>query len=181
MFISRFPIACRAWADNTTACLLDAYRSPGSGGGSLSIRDRGERPVGSADGLPKTACAAAPAVVRRRYRTGPGGSSRAENPTQKRTSPNHQQSLTLSRPTTAALPSRREPLFTPLRRPCWWDRRRRRWFSAGCPASLATDPVERVVVVMKDGATREAPLAAVLFDQLARVAAGRKGMVFAIL
>ena len=31
--------------------------------------------------------------------------------------------------------------------------------------SLATYPIERVVVVMKDGAAREAPLAAVLFDQ----------------
>jgi hypothetical protein len=43
--------------------------------------------------------------------------------------------------------------------------------------SLATYPIERVVVVMKDGAAREAPLAAVLFDQLARVAAGRKATV----
>src|SRR5215471_10281050 len=49
------------------------------------------------------------------------------------------------------------------------------------PVSLATDPVERVVVVMKDGAAREAPLAAVLFDQLARVAAGRKATVVAVL
>ena len=40
---------------------------------------------------------------------------------------------------------------------------------------LATDPLERVVVVMKDGAAREAPLAVVLFDQVAFVAAGRKG------
>ena len=39
--------------------------------------------------------------------------------------------------------------------------------------SLAIDTVERVVVVMKDGAAREAPLAGVLFDQLARVAARR--------
>src|ERR1700740_2682947 len=39
---------------------------------------------------------------------------------------------------------------------------RLRWSSA-CPANLTTDPVERIVVVMKDGATREAPLAAVLF------------------
>jgi hypothetical protein len=31
-----------------------------------------------------------------------------------------------------------------------------------------------VVVVMEDGAAREAPLAAILFDQLAGVAAGRK-------
>jgi len=43
--------------------------------------------------------------------------------------------------------------------------------------SLATYPIERVVVVMKDGAAREAPLAAVLFDQLTRVAAGRKATV----
>jgi hypothetical protein len=56
-----------------------------------------------------------------------------------------------------------------------------KWSSAGCPTSLATDPVERVVVVMKDGAAREAPLAAILFDQLARVAAGRKAMVVAVL
>jgi len=49
---------------------------------------------------------------------------------------------------------------------------RLRWSSA-CPANLTTDPVERIVVVMKDGATREAPLAAVLFDQLARITAWR--------
>ena len=47
--------------------------------------------------------------------------------------------------------------------------------------SLAIDTVERVVVVMKDGAAREAPLAGVLFDQLARVAAGRKATVIAVL
>ena len=45
---------------------------------------------------------------------------------------------------------------------------------------LATDPVERVVVVMKDSAAREALLAAVLFDQLAGVAAGRKATVVAV-
>src|SRR5207248_11564881 len=49
------------------------------------------------------------------------------------------------------------------------------------PASLATDPVERVVVVMKHRAALEAPLPAVLFDQLARVAAGRKAAVIAVL
>ena len=49
------------------------------------------------------------------------------------------------------------------------------------PAARATDPVERVVVVMKDDAAREAPLAAVLFDQLARVAAGRKATMVAVL
>jgi len=49
------------------------------------------------------------------------------------------------------------------------------------PASLATDPIERVVVVMKDGAAREAPWAAVLFNQLARVTAGRKATVVAVL
>ena len=65
-----------------------------------------------------------------------------------------------------------------LRRPCWRDRRRLRW-SSDCPASLTTVPVERVVVVMKDGAAREAPLAAVLFDQLGDVAAGRKATVVA--
>ena len=37
--------------------------------------------------------------------------------------------------------------------------------------------LQRVVVVMKDSAAREAPLAAVFSDQLARVAAGRKAMV----
>ena len=47
--------------------------------------------------------------------------------------------------------------------------------------SLAIDTVERGVVVMKDGAAREAPLAGVLFDQLARVAAGRKATVIAVL
>ena len=47
--------------------------------------------------------------------------------------------------------------------------------------SLAVNPVERVVVVMKDGAARKAPLAAVLFDQLARVAAGQKATVIAVL
>ena len=46
---------------------------------------------------------------------------------------------------------------------------------------LATDPVERVVVVMKDSAVREAPLAAVPFDQLARIAAGREAAVVAVL
>jgi hypothetical protein len=40
--------------------------------------------------------------------------------------------------------------------------------------SLAIDPVERVVVVMKDDTARKAPLADVFFDQLARVAAGWK-------
>jgi hypothetical protein len=45
----------------------------------------------------------------------------------------------------------------------------------GCASGLATDPLERVVVVVKDGAAREAPLAVVLFDQVAFVAAGRKG------
>ena len=65
------------------------------------------------------------------------------------------------------------------RRHCWRDRRRLRWSSAR-PASLTTDPVERVVVVMKNGAARKAPLA-VLFDQLARVAAGRKAAVVAVL
>jgi len=47
--------------------------------------------------------------------------------------------------------------------------------------SLAIDPVERVVVVMKDDAARKALLAGVLFDQLARVAAGRKATVVAVL
>ena len=46
---------------------------------------------------------------------------------------------------------------------------------------LAADPVERVIVVMKDSAAREAPLAAVFFDQLAGVAAGRKAIVVAVL
>ena len=54
----------------------------------------------------------------------------------------------------------------PIERPC---------------TSLAIDTVERVVVVMKDGAAREAPLTGVLFDQLARVAAGRKATVIAVL
>ena len=54
-------------------------------------------------------------------------------------------------------------------------------WSSTCPASLATDPVERVVVVMKNDAAREAPLAAILFDQLARVAAGRKATMVAVL
>ena len=49
------------------------------------------------------------------------------------------------------------------------------------PCDLATDPVERVVVVMKDGTAREAPLAAVVFDQLTDVAAGRKATVVAVL
>ena len=49
------------------------------------------------------------------------------------------------------------------------------------PASLATKLVERVVVVMKDGAACEAPSAVVLFNQLARVAAGRKTTVVAFL
>jgi hypothetical protein len=53
-----------------------------------------------------------------------------------------------------------------------------RWFSA-CPASLATDPVKRIVVVMKDGAAREAPLIAAVFDQLTHIAAGRKATVIA--
>src|SRR6516162_10194702 len=47
--------------------------------------------------------------------------------------------------------------------------------------SLAVDPVERVVVVMKDDTARKAPLAAVRFDQLARVAARRKATVIAVL
>ena len=36
-------------------------------------------------------------------------------------------------------------------------------------------------MVMKDGAAREAPLAAVFFDQLARVAARRKATVVAVI
>ena len=40
------------------------------------------------------------------------------------------------------------------------------------PRELTTGPVERVVVVMKDGAAREAPLAAVLLDQT-RTRSGR--------
>jgi hypothetical protein len=71
---------------------------------------------------------------------------------------------------------RRAPLKTLLAGP-----RRLKWSSAGCRAILATDPIERVVVVMEDGAAREAPLAAVLFDQLALVAAGRKATVAAVL
>jgi hypothetical protein len=51
----------------------------------------------------------------------------------------------------------------------------------GYCASLAIDRVERVAVVMKDGAARKAPLAGVVFDQLARVAAGRKAAVVAVL
>lgn len=51
----------------------------------------------------------------------------------------------------------------------------------GGAAGLATDPLERVVVVVKDGAPREAPLAVVLFDQFALVAAGRKGAVAVVL
>ena len=52
--------------------------------------------------------------------------------------------------------------------------------SFACPASLAADPVKRIVVVMKDGPAREAPLTAVVFDPLARVAAGRKAAVAAV-
>ena len=66
-----------------------------------------------------------------------------------------------------------------LVRPCWRDRRAAE-IVLRLPANLTSDPVERVVVVMKDGAAREAPLAAVLFDQLARVAAGRKATVVAV-
>lgn len=67
-----------------------------------------------------------------------------------------------------------------LRRPCWRDRRLR-WSSARSPAVLATDPVERVVVVMKDGAAREAAFTTLVFDQLARIAAGWKATVVAVL
>ena len=51
----------------------------------------------------------------------------------------------------------------------------------GLSREFSDRSVERVVVVMKDGAAREAPLAAVLFDQLAGVAAGRKATVVAVL
>ena len=50
-----------------------------------------------------------------------------------------------------------------------------------CPPSLVTDPLQRVVMVVKDHAAREAPLAAVVFDQLAPVVAGRKATVPAVL
>ena len=43
------------------------------------------------------------------------------------------------------------------------------------PREFSDRSRRRVVVVMKDGAVREAPLAAVLFDQFARVAAGAEG------